>query len=70
VAFLSSQKAGLDFARRMLANFDPRNVLHKGYSITRNEKGKIIHRAGEVGAGDDIVIELSEGIINATAKNS
>jgi exodeoxyribonuclease VII large subunit len=70
MAVLSSQKAGLDFARRMLANFDPRNILHKGYSITRNEKGKIIRRAGEVGAGDDIVIELSEGIINATAKNS
>jgi len=70
MAVLSSQKTGLDFARRLLANCDPRNVLHKGYSITRNKKGRVIRRAKEVGTGEDIVIELSEGAINAIVKNS
>jgi len=50
-------------AERLFANVNPKRVLARGYSITRNIKGKILKTATEVVSGEEIVVELSKGNI-------
>ena len=52
-------------AERFLKSVDPRQVLRRGFSIVRDSRGKILRRANQVDAGDEIMIELSEGSIGA-----
>ena len=56
------QKIGdVRFAQRLLLNSNPRQVLHRGYSITRDKNGKVVRRAGQVETGEQIMVELGEG---------
>ncbi|MBE0536187.1 MAG: exodeoxyribonuclease VII large subunit, partial [Phycisphaerae bacterium] len=44
-----------------LEALDPRSVLKRGYSITKNARtGRVIARAADVAVGDAIVTELAE----------
>ncbi|MEK7680836.1 MAG: exodeoxyribonuclease VII large subunit [Patescibacteria group bacterium] len=53
----------VNFAQRLLVNSNPRQVLRRGYSITRDKGGKIVRKVGQVVAGDEIVVELGEGAL-------
>ncbi len=44
-----------------LQALDPRRVLRRGFSLTRNAEGVILRRAGEVSDGEIIFTELAEG---------
>lgn len=61
---LKSFTEKIDGWQKLLNNLDPKNILKKGYSIVRNKKG-IIRRASEVVRDEEIVIELSQGSLEA-----
>ena len=48
-----------------LNNLNPENVLERGYSITYNEKGKIIRDSKAVKKGDEISTKLKTGLIKS-----
>jgi len=53
-----------DTVRRQAAHLqalDPRQVLRRGFSLTRNTAGHIVRHAGEVAEGELIYTELAEG---------
>jgi exodeoxyribonuclease VII large subunit len=60
---ISNRRSYLLAAERLFKNVDPKRVLKRGFSITRNIKGQILRRANQVGVGDKIVVELGEGKI-------
>ena len=62
---LEKKQAVVDSYERLFANLNPRQLLKRGYSITRDSLGRVIRSAQQVGAGDKIVIELSEGNIKS-----
>ena len=62
---VSSMKAALDQASILFKNVDPKQLLKRGFSITRNTKGEIIKKSDQVRKEEKVVIELSEGKIHA-----
>ena len=52
-------------AQRQLQAMSYRNVLKRGFSVTRAAGGEILRRAGDVGPGDLIQTELGEGKIRS-----
>ena len=45
----------------LFKNIDPKRLLKHGFSITRDEAGRIITRANQVDKGAKIMVELAEG---------
>lgn len=48
-----------------LEALSPLKVLDRGYSITRNAKGKVIKKASEVKAGESITTKLADGEVDS-----
>jgi len=44
---------------------DPKNTLKRGFSITRNQEGKLIRGVKDIKAGKTITTQLEDGIINS-----
>lgn len=63
---LERRRSRLDALAQHLAHLDPRGVLARGYSITRNAAGEIVRDAGTLSPGDGIRVELHQGSIDAT----
>lgn len=51
-----------------LAAVSPQGTLARGYAIVRDSHGAIIRTAGQVTAGDDIVVTVNDGDIPAVVK--
>jgi len=49
-----------------LKALDPLAVLNRGYSLTKNVKGKIIRSYSDVSVGDKIITLLANGILEST----
>jgi exodeoxyribonuclease VII large subunit len=49
-----------------LGHLNPEAVLARGYSIVRDESGRILRRAGETVPGAGIRVQLGEGSLDAT----
>lgn len=67
-AMQSLIRSGTDALNVHIAKLDalsPLGVLTRGYSITRNEDGRIIRRAADVAAGDKLNIRVENGTLNA-----
>jgi len=63
---LAERGARIDALARSLAHLDPRAVLERGYSIVRDESGRVVRRGAEVASGDRVDITFAEG--GATAR--
>ena len=63
---LAERAARVDALARSLSHLDPRAVLERGYSIVRDETGRIVRRSREVASGDRVDITFAEG--GATAR--
>ena len=50
---------------RLLKSLDPQAVLKRGFSITRDENGKLVRDAGKVDKDSFITVQLQKGILNA-----
>ena len=63
---LERRKSRVDALAQHLAHLDPRGVLARGYSITRNAAGEIVRDARTLAPGSGIRVELHQGSVNAT----
>ena len=65
---LNERKARLAQVTAILAERSPLTILNRGYSITRDASGRILHDAAQVNVGDDVSIRLADGELGATVK--
>ncbi len=66
---VATYKERVDATTRLLHSFDHREVLKRGYSITRKD-GTIIRNAGQLTSGDRLETELADGYIETEVKQS
>jgi exodeoxyribonuclease VII large subunit len=55
----------LDGAEARLRALDPRRVLERGYSVTRDEHGRVLKRPDGLAAGDALTTELAGGKVSS-----
>jgi exodeoxyribonuclease VII large subunit len=60
----------LDSHESVTRALDPRRVLERGYSITRDDAGRVVRRAATAGAGTVIVTELADGRVTSRVESS
>ncbi|KAB2964166.1 exodeoxyribonuclease VII large subunit, partial [Zoogloea sp.] len=63
---LDVRQAKLAALQQHLAHLDPRGVLARGYTITRNANGQIARNADALAPGSAIRIEFADGEVGAT----
>ena len=66
---LSEREARLAQVTAILTERSPLTILNRGYSITRDASGRILHDAAQVSVGDDVAIHLARGELGATIRN-
>ena len=49
----------------ILDSLSPLKTMSRGYSVVNNSKGELISKVSDVNIGDDIVIKVTDGKINA-----
>ena len=62
---LRNNQNALALQASRLGSVSPLNVLARGYSITKNEQGKVIKSASQVNQGDALTTELADGVIQS-----
>lgn len=62
---LKDNKGTLNSLGAHLEALSPLKVLERGYSITRNAKGKVIKKVGEVKKGETITTKLADGEVES-----
>jgi exodeoxyribonuclease VII large subunit len=62
--------ARIDALVRSLSHLDPRAVLERGYSIVRDEAGRIVRRSRQVATGDLVGITFADGSASARVERS
>lgn len=65
---LKVKTAALENLTRLIDSLDYRKVLHRGYSITKNNQGQILKQSSQVVPGDRVYTQLASGIFNAIVK--
>ncbi|HEX9504460.1 MAG TPA: exodeoxyribonuclease VII large subunit, partial [Acidimicrobiia bacterium] len=58
---LSRASLRVDAAEAVVRALDPRRVLERGYTITRDEQGRVVRRITDTGSGAVLVTELADG---------
>lgn len=66
--YFDSLKEFLASSERLFGAHDPKRILARGFSITRNVKGKIVRAAKDVDKGEKIVVELGSGSIEGVVE--
>ena len=61
-------KAAIALAAGRLESLSPLNVLARGYSLTRNEQGRLVRSIRDVKVGDVIEVTVSDGTIRAEVR--
>ena len=64
-SFLYSLNLKLNNFEQQLISLSPKEILKRGYSITYNEKGKIIKSSKKLAGGDRLVTQLSDGKVQS-----
>jgi exodeoxyribonuclease VII large subunit len=59
----------LDTASGTVRALDPHRVLERGYSITRDDDGRILRRAGDTAPGAVLVTELADGRVTSRVED-
>lgn len=62
---LADKQTRLDTLGQHLAHLDPRGVLSRGYSITRDASGHIVRSADSLAPGARIHVEFHDGVVDA-----
>jgi exodeoxyribonuclease VII large subunit len=58
---LTNKRHDFEQQAALLNSVSPLNTLQRGYSITRNEQGAVIHKATQLQPGDKLTTRLLEG---------
>ena len=66
---LTKKDSQLSILFEKLDALSPLKVLKRGYSAVYDEKGKVIVSVSDVNPGNNIKLQLSDGIIESTVKN-
>ena len=64
-SFLYSLNLKLNNFEQQLISLSPKEILKRGYSITYNDKGKIIKSSKKLARGDRLVTQLSDGKVQS-----
>ncbi len=62
--FVQGTVQRVEALRRLMASFDPKATLARGYAIVKHDN-KVVKGAGAVSAGDRLMIQLANGSINS-----
>lgn len=65
---VAKQLQFVDNTRRILVGYDPRQILHRGYAILRQD-GKIVSSVSGLKNADHVSIQLSDGIARAVIES-
>ena len=57
--------AQIERARTSLTSLDPRSVLARGYSLTRNAAGEVIRDPSRIAEGEQLTTTLAKGWIES-----
>ena len=63
--FIYSLNLKLNNFEQQLISLSPKEILKRGYSITYNDKGKIIKSSKKLARGDRLVTQLSDGKVQS-----
>jgi exodeoxyribonuclease VII large subunit len=66
-ARLGRDRISLDNHGKLLASLGYQNVLARGFTLVRDEKGRMLRRAGEVRSGQALDIEFADSHVRAHA---
>ncbi len=66
---LAERRNRLAQVEAVLKERSPLTILQRGYSITRDAAGRIVHDAAQVAVGDDLSIRLARGELGATVRD-
>lgn len=64
-SFIYSLNLKLNNFEQQLISLSPKEILKRGYSITYNDKGKIIKSSKKLARGDRLVTQLSDGKVQS-----
>ena len=67
-ARLREATLGLDGRAATVRALDPRRVLERGYSITRDEDGRAVRRVEATAPGSQLHTELADGVVVSTVE--
>jgi exodeoxyribonuclease VII large subunit len=67
--FLNYRKSRFAVAAGKMDSLSPLGVLARGFAICRDREGKIVGRASDVRAGDDVRVQLSAGELECEVKS-
>ena len=62
---LERRRARVDALTEHLTHLDPRSVLARGYTITRDARGRVLRNAADAVPGQDIRVEFHDGEADA-----
>lgn len=65
---ISLRRTRLSGWEHRLHALNPLAVLQRGYSVVYDNKGRVIHSAGHIHAGDEVTIRLKDGRVDALAR--
>ncbi|HEY8081655.1 MAG TPA: exodeoxyribonuclease VII large subunit [Acidimicrobiales bacterium] len=63
---VAATTASLAARRTLLAAYDPRRLLERGWSITTDEDGGVLHGVGGLAAGSVIKTQFADGVARST----
>jgi len=64
---LVATRKHIDTLSRLLASYDIKNILERGFSVVRRS-GKIVRDAKKLAPGNDITVQFGRGEIQAEVK--
>jgi exodeoxyribonuclease VII large subunit len=68
--FVLERRNRLTQLESVLKERSPRTILERGYSITRDAKGRIVRDAAQVAVGAEVSIRLARGELGALVRQS
>lgn len=63
--YFKNNKKDIEILQERIKYVDPQNILKRGFSFIVNSKNKIIKSVDEVGVGEKVNINLSDGVLNS-----
>jgi exodeoxyribonuclease VII large subunit len=67
---LNQNRQKLEQQAALLHSVSPLSTLQRGYSITNNKAGNVIHSSNQVKPGDELTTKLADGVITSLVKNT
>ena len=64
---LSREDMGLDHLRQQIRSLSPQSTLDRGYSVVRDDSGRVITDPTSVPAGAKLMVKLAKGDLAVTA---